>query len=65
MFEGMSDDQVAIIGCGIAFFVCMGMMIISHSLRQALTRDNQRKVTHRFPTPETGEAVASDERKAA
>lgn len=38
MFEGMSDDQVALVGCVTALFVCGTMMSLSYYLGRMLGR---------------------------
>lgn len=41
--ETLSDDQTALLGCGVALLLCGGAMVISHTLRQWLTRTTERR----------------------
>jgi hypothetical protein len=36
-FASLNDDQVALLGCAVALFLCVGGMVLSYTLRRWIT----------------------------
>lgn len=63
IFSQLTDDQVALIGCGLAFAVCGGLLSLSYHLGQAKEKKDRPQETLAFPKVER--ASVSDRKKAA
>ncbi len=69
-FQGLTDDQKALLGCGVALFLCGGMMVLSHSVRQFFSGGSSSAKTYRYQSqiagsPQNDDDSDSQERKAA
>ena len=63
-FSQLSDDQVALIGCGVALAVCSGLFAISYHFGQSQKASGESEATTlKFPKRE--QVTVSEERKAA
>lgn len=68
VLQGLTDDQKALLGCGVALLVCGGIMVLSHTIRQWFT-GNSSAQTYRYQSrisaAENAAAQESTDRKAA
>jgi len=68
--ESLNDDQVALLGCAVALFLCGGAMTISYTLRRWVSGEAMRSRPHTRPSNLAAERTEiphgpSDDRKAA
>ncbi len=59
LFSGMTDDQIALLGCFAALVVCGGLMSLSYYIRPRRTLERETETTLRFPVRETPAAEST------
>jgi hypothetical protein len=68
-FASLNDDQLALLGCAVALFLCGGGMVLSYTLRRWIT--GAGKASAEYARPEASAAqphvagADSDQRRAA
>lgn len=60
----LSDDQIAIWGCAIAFGGCLVMMLISQKIGDKIRGSRQRSAPHVVPFPASSADSTSDRQAA-
>ena len=69
VLQGLTDDQKALVGCGVALFLSGGVMVLSHTIRQWFSRDASAQ-TYRYQSrladaAQSRDSDGSQDRKAA